>query len=493
MSFSTRLALSIAVLVALSAVLGVAALAAIGDLHARLAASDEMYEELRGVYEIGQRAATAQALLEAPLRNEAEIRRQLLACVRGADELIPSASAESLAGPLRSIRAGIEEALVAGGDRRTPAQVAQRLKVALAEVAGLAAAANRAIVEGRRLTTDRVERSRWTLGLLLVVTTLAAGLLGAAQHRSVSRPLRVLRRGVEEIASRGAAGCAPLPERGPRDFRALIRQFNRMAATIQALEASLGRQVEVKDEQLRRSERLAGVGYLAAGIAHEINNPLGVIGGYAETMLRRLDGAAIPGDVTRELDEALRTITDEVFRCHEITSGLLQMTRPGDEGGETFDLRALVGRTVSMLRRHPLCRDRELVLDDGGAAPLLARGSRTQLMQVFLNLLTNGLEAVQAGCGVVTVAVAAQAGSALVRVSDNGCGMTAAELDQVFDPLYTGKSSGGRRGFGLGLSVSHAIIERHGGRIDARSEGPGRGSSFLVELPAISVVTSVRP
>ncbi len=493
MSFSTRLALSIAVLVACSGVLGVAALVTIGDLHARLGATDELYDELRGLYEIGQRAATARVLLNAPSRNDSEIRRQLIAALRETDRLIPaapSASRDALAGSLVTIRSSIEGALLAEDDIRTPGQVAQALNAGLSEVAALAAAANRDILAGRRATTARVESARWTLGVLLGATTLAAGLLGLAQHRSVLRPLRVLRRGVEQIAGRGVSGYQPIPERGAREFRRLIRQFNHMAGTIQALEGSLARQVEVKNEQLCRSERLAGLGYLAAGLAHEINNPLGVIGGYAETMLRRLDAAAIPGDMTSDLAEALRTITDEVFRCHEITSGLLQMTRHGDEEGEAFDLRALVTRAVHMLRRHPLCKGRELAMEEGGAAPLLARGSRSQLTQVFLNLITNALEAVEPVGGVVRVVVSAQAGSALVRVTDNGCGLSAEALARIFDPLFTDKPRRGLGGFGLGLSVSHAIIDRHGGRIDARSDGPGRGSTFLVELPAVSAVTA---
>lgn len=505
MSFNARLALSIMVLVACTGVMGIAGLFTLNELHARAGASEELYDELRGVYEIGHRAATARLLLNAANPDDAEIRRQLIGALRETDQLLAKAadetggSSESFAGPLRKIRSGLEAALVADRGSDDPAKNALALNSSLGHVARIATAAKSDILANRRRTAGQVETARWMLGALFGGALVLAVVLGLAQHRAISRPMRVLRQGIERMA--GHQTRQPLPERGPREFRRLIRQFNTMADSIWTLEQSLSQQVEVKSRQLIRSERLAGLGYLAAGLAHEINNPLGVIGGYAETMLRRLDATAIDGhadtplqdDMRHDLSDSLRIISDEVFRCRDITTGLLQMTRHGDEQAETLDLRVLVERVVQMIRRLPLCKGRQLVIDQPHSAPLLARGSRSQLTQVFLNLINNALEAVEPGRGVVTVSIASQAGSALIAVADNGCGMTPESLDRVFDPLFTDKPHRGLTGVGLGLSVSHGIIERHGGRLDARSDGPGLGSTFLIELPAICPVSVVEP
>ncbi len=499
MRFSIRLALSIAVLVACTAVMGIAGLLAVNDAQDRFRATDERYEELRGLYEIGHRAAAARLLLNATPPDAPEIRHQLVAALRETDRLLalagetPGGPRAALSAPLQEIRTNIEAAIVANRDPQASARDAQTLNSSLGQVAACATAANRDILANRAETARRVERARWTLGVVLGATLLVAVLLGTAQHQSIARPLRALRRGVERISA-GQLG-ERIPQRGPRDFRNLIDQFNQMAGTIQALESSLSRQVEIKSRQLILSERLAGLGYLAAGLAHEINTPLAVIGGHAETMLRRLGTAPLAPGTAGDVAGALRTITEEVFRCRDITAGLLQMTRHGDEPPppEAIDLSALVERAVEMIRRLPSCARRRLEITEAFEGPLLARGSRAQLMQVLLNLLTNALDATEPGGGHVSVSIASQAGSALIRISDNGRGMTPEVLSRVFDPLFSGMPPGGRGGFGLGLSISHAIIERHGGRIDARSDGPGRGSTFLVELPALSAVTSCAP
>lgn len=506
MSFSIRLALSIAVLVACTATMGLAALWTMSRLHERLTDTDERYEDLRGLYEIGSRATTARLLLNAAPRDATEFRRQLVGAMQATDRLLQHVSETPLhergqmQSSLESMRSGLESSLIAEQQPQSPSASSSALNACLSQVASLSAELNRAIAADRQAVTDAVGTARWTLGSLAGAALVAAIILGLMQHRSVARPLKALRLGVERIASHQLD--EPIAETGPREFRELIRQFNHMRGEIHALQDSLNRQVENKSQQLIRSERLAGLGYLAAGLAHEINNPLGVIGGYAETMLRRLEvleaqksgpeTPALTPTMLHDLGEALRTISDEVFRCQDITSGLLQMTRAGgaEEKHESIDLIALVERIAHMLQRLPLCNDRRLTVESPHAGPLLARGHRAQLTQVLINLITNALEATEAGSGVVRVTIAAQAGSALIRIEDNGCGMSVDTIERVFDPLFTDKARRGLAGIGLGLSISHAIIERHGGRIDASSEGPGRGSAFVLELPAISAIAN---
>lgn len=500
MNFSLRLALSLAALVTCTAVMGVAALAAMNQQHRRVQTTNDRYDDLRGLYEIGSRAVTARLLLNAGAVDTTEVRQQLLAAVQAADRLLarlpasPEQQRSHQRATLENMRSNLESALVAGrpsdADRPISPSAAPlaALNACLSQVAALSAQASSDIAEERVAINQQVVRAQWMLGATLAGTLVLALALGVMQHRSIARPVRALRRGVAHMADRLPA--QPIGECGPGEFRLLIRQFNDMSRVIRALEESLKNQVETKSRQLIRSERLAGLGYLAAGLAHEINNPLGVIGGYAQTMLRRLDtnpDSAASERERHDLSDALRTISDEVFRCQDITSGLLKMSRHGEERVEgAVDMQPLVVRVTQMLQHLPLASERQIIVQSAVNGPTVIRGHHGQLTQVLVNLVTNALEATDPGSGVVRVSIASQAASILIRVEDNGCGMNAETLAHAFDPLFTDKPSRGLSGFGLGLSVSHAIIERHGGRIDASSAGPGRGSAFVIELPALA-------
>jgi signal transduction histidine kinase len=143
-----------------------------------------------------------------------------------------------------------------------------------------------------------------------------------------------------------------------------------------------------------------------------------------------------------------------------------------------------------MISRLPVCAERSVSLEHADGLPLIVHGHRAQLTQVFVNLLTNALEATEPGVGRVRITMRSQSNAALVRVEDNGCGMTQDTIEHAFDPLFTDKPNRGLAGCGLGLSVSHGIIERHGGRIDAASDGLGRGSTFIVEIPAATALAT---
>jgi len=491
MRYSRRLALGITILVGCTALTGGAGLLALTDLNARLAATDDRYDDLRGLYEVGHRAATARLLMNAD-GQDAEVTRQLLAGLRETGRLQQKpdvnviAERTAMRESLAAIDAAFQAALVARQDAAASLEVNQ----VLAGVASLAGEAGRAIVADRQATTQQVAQAKRVLGGLLAATLLAATVLGVWQHRSVMKPLWALRRGMGDVARRADR---PMRERGPREFKEVIRQFNRMAGVIHAQEQALRAQVDVRGRQLVHSERLAGIGRLAASAAHEINNPLGIIGGHAETMLRRLhrfehhEGDECDDqqrEMLREVAGSLEVIAQEVGRCHRITTDVLHLGR-ADEGTETVELGAVVQRAARMLRPLPEWRDRELVVEENAAGPVLVQGSRAALTQVLVNLLTNALEAVEAGTGRVIVSLAVQDGSAILCVRDNGCGMSEEAVRQAFEPFVTGKPRRGTGGVGLGLWVSQVIVQRHGGRMSAASDGPGRGSAFLVELPAL--------
>lgn len=505
MSLNARLALSLALLVACAAGIGLAGLRAVDEQVDRVRAAQDRYAALRDLYEVGHHAATARTLAELAPGRSLEFRRELLAGLHKTEQLLllsPSTTESSIDGTtplakdLQELRTNFEEALSLDPSSTGDAAALAPLQASLGRIASLAGGINRDILTDRQMLTTRVEQARMIFAAVFGGTLLMATVIGVLQHRAVARPLRTLRRGMDAIAENRLD--ARLPMNGPREFRRLIHQFNCMAARVESLQSSLHKQVDVKTRQLIVSERLAGLGYMAAGLAHEMNNPLGIIGGYAETLQRRLSATrsdAAETSVDPDVAEALDAIAQEAFHCRDITSRMLDLARTADEPDELIDLDHLVHATTRRLRHLPLCRGRRIILDEPATSPRLVRGSRRLLSQVFMNLIVNALQAVEAGDGSVGVSVASQAGSILVRVADNGCGLDAESLRRVFEPLVSNKTPSGdpsrsTSGFGLGLSIAHSIVERHGGRIDAASEGRGMGCVFTVELPAAATLTS---
>lgn len=220
--------------------------------------------------------------------------------------------------------------------------------------------------------------------------------------------------------------------------------------------------------RLVQHEKLAGIGRLAAGVAHEINNPLGVILGYVRLLQRRAEGT---------LAEDLRVVEEEAVRCQDIVEGLLDLARPGRGPREPVALRDACEEVVSRLREAT--RLGTVTVDVHGEGTAWAQAPR--LRQVLLNLVKNAAEAAGEG-GRVEVRISVDAdGSSRVAVSDSGPGVTPEARARLFEPFFTTKPSG----TGLGLAVSQAIAEAHGGRIDVDSGALG-GARFTLSLPAPS-------
>ncbi|HYG66121.1 MAG TPA: ATP-binding protein, partial [Anaeromyxobacteraceae bacterium] len=243
----------------------------------------------------------------------------------------------------------------------------------------------------------------------------------------------------------------------PDEFGALARQFNAMAAAVKEHQA-----------RLVQSEKLAGIGRLAAGVAHEINNPLGVILGYVQLIRRRAEG---------RLAEDLGVVEEEALRAKEIVEGLLDLSRPQRGGVEPVALRTLTDEVVRRLGEAGHTAGVELrVLGEGDAT-----GDPSRLRQVILNLVRNAAEAAGAG-GLVTVAISERAGVAELSVTDTGRGLAPAVRERLFEPFLTTKP----KGTGLGLAISRAIARAHGGEI-AVGAAPEGGARFTLSLPAASV------
>jgi signal transduction histidine kinase len=302
----------------------------------------------------------------------------------------------------------------------------------------------------------------------------------------------------DRIDLRGKRGDSET-SRYPEEFARLADDFNHMAAELDEFYQELEAKVAAKSKELVRSERLASVGYLAAGVAHEINNPIGIIAGYAEYALAELKqrvGNRVPDP--GEVEKTLQIICEEAFRCKEITSKLLSLAKPGDAARKPVNLADVAAGVASMVGGVKPFRDRRLSVraDADDRSKLVVSAVEAEMKQVILNLALNALEAVPRQTGEVRMHVARRGNWVELTVIDNGKGMTPQTLERIFEPFYTDKrgtgaspAEGGRRsGTGLGLSITHAIIEAHGGKIAAHSDGPGRGSRFIVRLPAVGDV-----
>ena len=235
------------------------------------------------------------------------------------------------------------------------------------------------------------------------------------------------------------------------------------------------------DAQLAHSARLVSLGRMAAGVAHEVNNPLASIGelaGEIDDILRPEALAAIPeGELCRE---NLDKIQQQVSRARDVTHRMLKFARRMEPQLDPLDVNEALRETHSFVAKDALFQNITVELDLAEGLPSIL-ADRSQLQQVFLNLLNNALDAVGPG-GQVWITSRDVDDSLEVRVSDNGPGIPKDVGDRIFDPFFTTKDPG--QGTGLGLSISHGIMERLGGQLTFESE-PGHGATFIVRIPKV--------
>jgi two-component system NtrC family sensor kinase len=232
--------------------------------------------------------------------------------------------------------------------------------------------------------------------------------------------------------------------------------------------------------QLVQAAKLASVGELAAGIAHEINNPLAVIAEEVGVLKDSLDPELTQeGEEPPDLEEHLGAIHEAVFRCRDITRKLLTFVRQTDVKVEHLDLHGVVDEVVDSMLANELAISNVSVEKRYDRTIQEITTDRTQLIQVFVNLVKNAIDAMPRG-GRLTVTTLRRGPRAAVSIRDTGVGMSPAHLEKVFIPFFTTKEPG--KGTGLGLSVSYSIIRNFGGDFYVESN-PGRGSTFTVELP----------
>lgn len=323
---------------------------------------------------------------------------------------------------------------------------------------------------------------RWHLALLWSTGFATLGmllLLVRCGQRWVLRPISNLHQGARRVAD------------GDFDYRLTITtddemadlavDFNRMTERFQNITADLDRQVQQRVKQLIRSERLAGVGFLAAGVAHEINNPLSAIAMAAESLEYRIaDWFPDPESTdAKELREDLRMMQTEAQRCRDITEKLLNFARGKEAERNLYDVTAIIREVVTMTQHLGRFRDRTISVDRD--SPCYAWVNGPEIKQVVLNLVANALESTTER-GRLDISIHECPDHVELEFRDNGCGMTQKTIAHLFEPFYTTKEVG--KGTGLGLSISQRIVRDHDGTLEADSDGPGQGSTFRLRLPA---------
>jgi signal transduction histidine kinase len=344
------------------------------------------------------------------------------------------------------------------GDRATVTRLGDRLEAVVDCVVGLNEALNarlEARSEAARQRAISLQRSARTATLACFALAIAlAGIVGFWLARSILGPVQALRGGVRRVADGDLSARLEVARKD--EFGELAAAFNQMAASLAH-----------KQEQLVRSQKLASIGQVAAGVAHEINNPLGVILGYAKLLRRQATG---------ETAEELRLIEEEAVQCQRIVAGLLDLARPQVLRRERFDLAELAREAVARLDDGGKLAER--AVDTSGLAATTVSGDGGKLRQVIANLIVNAAEASPAG-GRIAVTCGVDGGEPTLVVRDDGAGIQPDIVARIFDPFFTTK----RGGTGLGLAITQAIVDAHGGRLEVDSR-PGHGTTVRVRLPA---------
>ena len=330
-------------------------------------------------------------------------------------------------------------------------------------------------------------------GVSLAFIVIASLLVGFLVHRLVYLPLRDLESGAQRLSTGNLD--QPIPVRSSDEFGKLASSFNAMTDALrnsrEELRESartLEQKVEKRTRELRRAqaetmrgEKLASVGLLASGVAHELNNPLTGILTFSHLLREKMPDKSPDAD---DMDLVIR----ETKRCAAIIKRLLDFAREKQPEKKFTDLNQIITDTVRIVEKPAHLRDIEIVSDlDRSLPPIWIDAD--QIKQVIMNMVVNAQHAVEEK-GNITIRtrraldprVSAAEAKPMVAISiiDTGCGISEKNLKRIFDPFFTSKDVG--RGTGLGLSVSHGIVEAHGGFIEVESR-VGEGSTFRIFLP----------
>ena len=320
---------------------------------------------------------------------------------------------------------------------------------------------------------DVRQRALVVFTAITLAGVVVAALLGSYLSGRIMRPInQLIKAGISVSQGDFSPDVGPV---SPTDLGQLQKGFLEMAEALRLREQA---QKEESEFRLVQSEKQATVGRLAAGVAHEINNPLTAVLTFTHLLLRR-------GDLPSEARADLEMIARQTDRVRGIVKGLLDYSRQTRLEPAMIDLNHLLFETAALMENQALVKGVELTTDLADDLPMVVL-DRGQMQAVLVNLIINALDAVRSGDRIVIksgTAVNDLTGAREVEVvvEDSGCGIPAENLEKLFDPFFTTKEVG--RGTGLGLAVSAGIVARHGGNIKVRSL-LGAGSSFIIRVPA---------
>ena len=320
---------------------------------------------------------------------------------------------------------------------------------------------------------DAALRTMLTFGAVTLAGLLAAALAAWRLAHSITRPVRELARASEAVAAGDFSGTVPVA--AADEIGALARSFNAMARSLHERDELLKERTRM---QLTRSERLASVGRLAAGVAHEINNPLTGVLTFSHVLLKDApDGSQQQAD--------LQTIIDATTRCRDIIRGLLNFSRQSQPRKRPANLNAVLAAALKLTRNQARMHQVQINEDLQPSLPDLVIDP-DQIQEVAVNVILNALDAMSEG-GKLTVRSRATADGkgrwAEFSIADTGEGIAQENLERIFDPFFTTKPAG--QGTGLGLAISYGIITEHDGTIGVSSR-PGAGTTITVRLPLIT-------
>jgi signal transduction histidine kinase len=280
---------------------------------------------------------------------------------------------------------------------------------------------------------------------------------------------------------------------GAFDYLTKPVEFDHLVGKIRQAHEKILREEEKKreaeframmEQRMIATERLASLGTLAAGVAHEINNPLAIINdsaGWMRLLLQKIQSEEMP--LKPQFEKGLDKIEKSVVRARQITHQLLGFARKGDSVRSETDLKDLVEEAIQLVNKEARNKEIEFILE-GDSSLKKIWSDPSQLRQVLINLLNNALHATEPR-GKITISLKGTDKEASLTVSDTGCGIPKEDLERVFEPFFSTKPTG--EGTGLGLFVTRGIIEKLGGTIEVESQ-LGRGTSFTITLPSIPQV-----
>ena len=314
-----------------------------------------------------------------------------------------------------------------------------------------------------------------TFALVTFVGLLIAGVVGWKLADTISRPARALANASQAVAGGDFSETMPVATRASDEISALTETFNAMSKSLRERDEMLRERTRL---QLTRSERLAAVGRLAAGIAHEINNPLTGALTFSHMLLQD-----VPDNSQQKED--VQTIIDATTRCRDIIRGLLNFSRQNEPQKRLSSLNDVLREALNLTRNQAHLNKIAVVEKMDPDLPHLVIDSH-QFQEVAVNVILNAIDAMPDGGTLRVGTRRAEHGSAKwaeFEISDTGCGIPAQDLEHVFDPFFTTKPPG--KGTGLGLALSYGIVAEHGAEINVTSE-VDCGTTVTVRIPIVT-------